>query len=533
MQETQASFQTHSPCDKCGSSDAKAVYDDGHGYCFACETYFGGEDEETQQASDGSPFAQVQDTGSKVCQDLYSQGQTQALKARGITADTARHFGYRVGAGRHLAPYYRNGKLVALKTRDAQKNFSIVGQGQKLPLFGQQLQSKGKRLFVTEGELDALSLSQALGNKWPVVSVPNGAKSAPEAIRRELEYVMGFEAVVFMFDQDDPGLEAAKQCADLLEPGTAYIASISEKDASDMLTQGKLKELVSAAWNAPVYRPDGIKSAKDLFDLIASEDKIEAIEYPFGFLNEKTRGMRKGELVTITAGSGMGKSAFVRELAHHLIKEDERVGLLFLEESIKRTLLGLTSIELNTPLHIDRSNIQVSALRAAYNKLFASGGVFVYDHFGSVTLEHVLAKLRYLARGEQCSWIIIDHLSIMVSGLDVPDERKAIDIIMTKLRTFVEETGVGMVLVSHLRRPEGNKGFEDGAQVSLNSLRGSHSIGQLSDMVIGLERDQQSESQETVVRVVKNRFTGDTGRAGSLMYNTTTGRLESLDAVGF
>ena len=121
----------------------------------------------------------------------------------------------------------------------------------------------------------------------------------------------------------------------------------------------------------------------------------------------------------------------------------------------------------------------------------------------------------------------------MVSGLDVPDERKAIDLIMTKLRTVVEETGVGMLLVSHLRRPEGNKGFEDGAQVSLNSLRGSHSIGQLSDMVIGLERDQQSQSNETVVRVVKNRFTGATGKAGSLMYNEETGRLESIDAVGF
>jgi twinkle protein len=531
MQETQASFQTHSACEQCGSSDAKGIYEDGHAYCFACETYFGGNDEES--ISEGNPFAKIQATDNKEAQALYAQGKAQALKTRGITQETCKHFGYRVGNGKHLAPYRVNGKIVALKTRDADKNFSVVGDGKKLPLFGQHLQSKGKKLFVTEGELDALSLSQALGNRWPVVSVPNGAKSAPEAIRRELEYVMNFESVVFMFDQDAPGLEAAKACADLIEPGKAHVATLPLKDANQMLQEGQLKELVKAAWDAPVYRPDGIVAAKDLYELVASEDRVDSTAYPYDFMNEKTKGMRKGELVTITAGSGMGKSAFVRELAHHLVKEDERVGLLFLEENIKRTLTGLVSIELNKPLHIDREGVKQSDIRTAFNSVFGNGNVFVYDHFGSVSLEHIIAKLRYLAHGEQCSWIIIDHLSIMVSGLDVPDERKAIDVIMTRLRTFVEETGVGMLLVSHLRRPMGDKGFEEGAQVSLNSLRGSHSIGQLSDMVIGLERDQQSDSNETIVRVVKNRFTGATGRAGSLMYNEATGRLETMDAVGF
>jgi twinkle protein len=531
MQETSASFQTHSSCEACGSSDAKAIYDDGHAYCFSCNKYYGGENQEPDSIP--TEFSKTTTSNNQAAQAVYSQGKIQELKSRNISADTARHFGYKVGNGKHLAPYYKNGKLVALKTRDQNKNFSVVGEGSKLPLFGQSLQSKGKKLFVVEGELDALSLSQALGNKWPVVSVPNGAKSAPDAIRRELEYIMNFETVVFMFDEDKPGQEAVAQCAELLEPGKAHVAHLPLKDASEMLKNNRVKELIKAAWDAPVYRPDGIVAAKDLFHLVATEDKVSSVPYPYEFMNDKTKGLRKGELVTITAGSGIGKSAFVREIAHHLLTQGDKVGLLFLEESIKRTITGLVSIDINKPLHIDRSGVEVSQIRKSFDNLFSNGNCFVYDHFGSVTFEHVLAKLRYLAHGEQCNWIIIDHLSIMVSGLDVPDERKAIDLIMTKLRTFVEETGVGMLLVSHLRRPEGNKGFEDGAQVSLNSLRGSHSIGQLSDMVIGLERDQQSQSNETVVRVVKNRFTGATGKAGSLMYNEETGRLESIDAVGF
>jgi twinkle protein len=97
---------------------------------------------------------------------------------------------------------------------------------------------------------------------------------------------------------------------------------------------------------------------------------------------------------------------------------------------------------------------------------------------------------------------------------------------MTYLRTLVEETGVGLFLVSHLRRPEGDKGHEQGAKTSLSQLRGSHSIAQLSDMVIGLERDQQGKNPNvTTLRVLKNRFSGETGLAGYLEYDRDTGRL--------
>jgi len=531
MQATQdssanASFLTHIPCNKCGSSDAGALYDDGHTFCFSCEQY-GVADEEEEPDSSTNPFTKVQTKNSTEAEVVYAQGQAQALKARGISADTARHFGYRVNSTHQLAPYYRNGKLVAIKTRNKDKEFRVIGDGSNLPFFGQNLQSKGKRLFVVEGEIDALSLSQALGNKWPVVSVPQGAQSAPKAVRRELEWLQNFEEVVFCFDGDKPGQDAAAACAEIMEPGRAFVAQLPLKDANEMLLAGRVKDLVSAVWNAPQYRPDGIIAAKDLWEVVSRQEAAPAIDYPFAGLNDKTRGMRKGELVTVTAGSGIGKSAFVRECAHHLIQKGERVGYIALEESVKRTALGLIGIELNKLLHIDAQNVKKSELKSAFDNVFGSDSVYLYDSFGSIAVDNIVNKIRYLAKGLECSWIILDHISILISGLDIADERKAIDVCMTRLRTLVEETGIGMLLVSHLRRPEGNKGFEDGLQVSLNSLRGSHSIGQLSDIVLGLERDQQGEDKNTTkVRVVKNRFTGETGEACSLTYDQNTGRLK-------
>jgi twinkle protein len=123
-------------------------------------------------------------------------------------------------------------------------------------------------------------------------------------------------------------------------------------------------------------------------------------------------------------------------------------------------------------------------------------------------------------------YVVLDHLSIVVSGLGDGDERRMIDNTMTKLRSLVEETKIGMILISHLKRPEG-KGHEDGATTSLAQLRGSASIAQLSDMVIGLERNQQDpeNANQTVVRVLKNRFSGETGVATALRYDTETGAL--------
>jgi twinkle protein len=101
---------------------------------------------------------------------------------------------------------------------------------------------------------------------------------------------------------------------------------------------------------------------------------------------------------------------------------------------------------------------------------------------------------------------------------------------MTSLRSLVEETQAAMFVVSHLRRPDGDRGHEEGASTSLAQLRGSHSIAQLADAVIGMERNQQGDApNELVLRVLKNRFTGDTGIAGTLRYFKESGRLAEFN----
>jgi len=458
-------------------------------------------------------------------------GEIKALEKRGITEETARKFGYRVGSynGKpvQIAPYFNEeGHMVAQKIRFPNKDFTVLGSLKEAGLFGQHLWGQGgRKIVVTEGEIDALSVSQAQGNKWPVVSIPNGAQGAERSCRKSLEWLETFDEVIFMFDMDDPGREAARACAQLLTPGKAKLATLPLKDPNECLQKGKVDAIIQAIWNARAYRPDGIVSGGELWDDIVKIEVNESIPYPWDGLNEKLLGIRDAELVTVTAGSGIGKSAVVREIAHSLLKRGETVGMIMLEESTKRTALGLMGIEIDKPLHITRDGVEEAELRAAFEATVGNGHCYLYDHFGSTEVDNLLARVRYLAKALGCRRIILDHLSIVVSGLEGDDERKLIDRAMTMLRTLVQETGISLFLVSHLKRPEG-KGHEEGAKTSLAQLRGSAAIAQLSDAVIGLERDQQGEDPNvTTIRVLKNRFTGQTGEACHLRYNPLTGRL--------
>ena len=226
----------------------------------------------------------------------------------------------------------------------------------------------------------------------------------------------------------------------------------------------------------------------------------------------------------------MGKSQMTRELTHYLLRNTEdRIGVLALEEDIAKTTMGIMSVEANKPLHLD-PNITREEQRKYWEATMGDDRFALLDHWGSTQEDNLLGRIRYMAKGLDCKWIVLDHLSIVVSDQENPDERKAIDSIMTKLRSLVQETGVGLFLVSHLKRPQGGKGHEDGAVVSLSDLRGSAAIAQLSDMVIGLERDQQHDDPEvrntTTVRVLKNRFVGLTGACCYLYYDHLTGRMK-------
>ena len=539
-------IESHLPCPDCGSSDALATYSDGHSFCYSCEKHTRGSGEESIQrpsrrAQNNAPVSEYKVT-SDASSDLISAGEYREIRRRHITKETCRKFGVKTFLDANenpflVFPYMNEGQVSGQKIKGIHKNFYV--RGKIRGLFGEHLfkAGGGDRLCITEGELDCMSLYQCLltGSETkrrdrPVVSIPNGAAAAKKAIQESYEFISKYDMIILMFDQDEQGQKAAFEVAKILPPGRVYIANLPLKDASDMLVAGRKDELTQAYWNAKEYRPKGIVDAnsEELWEEIQNETEVESTPYPWPSVNKLTLGLRKRELVTITSGTGMGKSTFTRELAHHLQSIGKKVGMIMLEENMSTTVRSLMGIELCKPLNVDRKAASMEEQRAAFEKV--TENVSLYEGFGGMSLAQMEEAIRYLATAKECDFIIFDHISIAIAALGEGNERQQIDNIVTRLRSVVDETKVGLIMVSHLSRTD-KKPHEEGGQISLSNLRGSHSIPQISDVVIGLERNQQCVVNPNIVdvRILKNRFAPMTGITGSLLFRPWEGRLRCVE----
>jgi len=265
--------------------------------------------------------------------------------------------------------------------------------------------------------------------------------------------------------------------------------------------------------------------------LISVDETASAVSWPYSMLNERLMGLRKKELICLASGSGCGKTTFCKEVAYHLMMSGQKVGLISLEEAPKRTLLGLVGIHLNKNLLIDRSQASDQEVIEGFDDLFNDRTCVLYDSFGVSSVETICQRIQYMARALDCDFIILDHVTMLTANM--VDERRELDKCVTQFRTLVQELDIGMIMVSHLTRPSG-RGHEDGAAVSLSQLRSSHSLAQLSDAAIGLQKDPDDpDSDFRMVRVLKNRFSGSIGDAGTLFYQRDTGRLIEAQLVEF
>lgn len=525
---------THQPCDDCGSSDALCINYDESTFCHSCRKY-------THPPLDASGIAvRVPEkplTGSEGFDSTLELLATQnfvGVPERGLSVATMKTYGVVIKNGQVVYPYFdptEPTSPVAAKLRYPDKRFQTSGEWGGGGLFGQQLFPKGgKYVTLTEGEYDALAAFQMMGSKYPVVSIKNGAGSALKDCKANYEWLDSFETIVVCFDADEQGVKAADDVGQLFGGKAKIVKHLGGyKDACDYLMANKPQLFNDAFWKAEKYVPDGIVNAASLWDEVNTPMETAEVVYPFKGINALTYGIRPAELVTVTAGSGLGKSQFLREVVWATLQQTQfNIGLLFLEESIRKTALSIMSLAANKQLHLPTTVSTEEERREAFDATLADERLYLLDHFGSTDVDNIVGRVRYMAKALDCRYVFLDHVSIVVSAQSNLDERKALDEIMTKLRMLVQETGIALFVVSHLRRPD-NKGHEEGAATSLSQLRGSASIAQLSDIVLGLERDGQADDiivrNTTAVRVLKNRFSGETGRCADLYFDSTTGRM--------
>lgn len=521
MESADAHFVQKEPCPKCGSRDNLARYSDGHGYCFGCEHYEPSPDAEANQDK----------AVSEKRQQEFLSGKPMAISKRSLHEETCRKFGYTVG--RHhdkpvqIASYRRDGRIAAQKVRYPGKDFSVRGNLKEAGLFGQHLWQGGRRVVVTEGEIDCLSVAQAQGNKWPVVSIPNGAHGAKKALARELEWLEQFDEVVLMFDMDEPGQDAARECVALFTPGKCKIAHLPLKDPNEMLKAGRGEEIIRAIFNARLYRPDGIVTFGDIRELALAQ-VAQGLPWWLPELNELTYGRRYGEVYAFGAGTGVGKTDwFTQEIVNTAITLNEKVAAFYLEQPPAETGKRVAGKLAGKRFHVPDGTWTQDELVEAFDRIEATGSVFLYDSFGSTEWDVIKAKMKYLVHTEGVKHVFLDHLTALAAAEE--DEKKALERIMAEIAGFAQEHNVCFYFISHLATPEG-KPHEEGGRVMIRHFKGSRAIGFWSHFMFGLERNQQAEDeverQTTIFRCLKDRLSGQaTGKVIRLGYDAIKGFL--------
>jgi len=503
-----------------------------------------------------------------------SLADVQALKSfdvpeRGIRKETLERFGVKVALSEkdgltpeavYFPSYNQKGKIVGYakqdltKTKEEKGHWSTIGGvviGNKM--FGQNVAESQNRkrnnLVVTEGQWDCLSVFQSLvdnvkGTKYEgieplVVSIPMGTANAVEAILHNESYVQSHDALTIYFDDDHctpaeaakkivKGHEAREAVANALVGSGLSLFTVTPedgfKDASDYLQAGKSDALAKLVqFGRRPYSSEKIVKAVDLSLEELLEPRPEGIYVnSFPKLMDKLHGFRTRELVLLTSPSGVGKSTVCSIFASAFMDKGEKLGMIYLEETNKETIQRLIASKLKVNyLEFKNDPLKVASrerIEAAYKEIVENDQLVMLGHFGSLPVSELMAKIKHMHLVEGCKFIVLDHLSLVISGSAVKDERKELDMVMTELAAFCAANDVCIIAVSHINRSAAEQfkapKLKDGeepkpywVQVTKEMMRGSAALEQLSFIIIGLEPEINPDRSRGRVRltVLKNR----------------------------
>jgi len=571
----------------CASSDANQIYEDFSSFCFSCKkprpenywnenhSHFKKEwkqrkpmtDEEIEEIIDTSdtgfsvvgnspnsfnrlkPLTEEEIVRQRIkteteVKEIYEEYGTHGWKDRRVYKAVAEHYGVKATVtvdGEPDAYYFPEkvndqGVPESYSCRTLPKVFRSIGDVTK-EVFGLHLYSSGKRVIITEGHVDAMAIQSAsfkkYGRFYPIVSL--GSSSCLDNLVANRTKLRMFDEIIFWPDNDSEGQGAAiiPEVAKILGYDKVKIVDCkSYGDASDVWSANKEPDILYRfIWNASPYTPASVMTGAKLWDALVEYNKIESVPYPefMSGINAKTKGMRFGDITLFISGTGSGKSSLVREIAWHILQTTgDKLGINALEEGPAETARKMAGLALSK--NPAKDEIPLEELKVGFDMVFGGDKVLVLDHQGSISDGTIMDHLEFMCLSG-CKYIIIDHITILASeGAGGLTGNEAVDKIMNDLLKVAKKHNVWIGLISHLRKTGGEgKSFEEGKLPSMDDIKGSGSIKQISMDIIAFSRDMGNDDEVVrntiLTKVLKCRYTGLTGPSGNIKYTYDTGRL--------
>lgn len=505
------------PCGK--SSDAFAVYANGSTHCFSCNSsYF--------------KKSQMIEENTKTIKGETIEEPTQSVPTTPLNLKQV-NVSYRSHSAQLLHKYnvrtfkkddttdlfcvdyaWPNG---VIQRRAFPKRIFYVGDVKPTAdLFLSDVFGPGsaKTCTITEGCEDALSVIEMFGDKYPAYSV-RSASTAVADCKAKYDLLMSFDKIVLCFDDDEPGRTAADRVAQIFPFGkVAIVNKKKHKDANAYHMAGDVDEYRRIWWNAKPYVPENIVSTFFQFEEILREPTPPALfAYPWPDMQKMTRGIRTKELTLIKGLEGIGKTEVIGRLEIEALRTtDYNIGVIHLEEPIKRTLQRIATYQLLTPVHLSDEFTPDAVVSAVKELAQKDNRIYFYKTFGANSIDGVLNQIRWLVAACNCRAIFLDHITRIVTGMQGNDDTKDLDYVSTKLAQIADELDCAIIAISHVN--------DDG------KTRGSRNITKESATVIHIERDLLSADpvarNTTCFILEKNRWASATGPAGSVFFDDLT-----------
>lgn len=508
-------LDAHQPC-PCGkSSDAYSTYSDGHGHCFSCNKSF------QPKRNDGETSDLTIEEPKNATYEFHPH--------RSISRQTFEFYNVHTqfvdGEPTKVGFIYPNN---AVKFRTfKEKEFHSVGPMAEAGLFGVNFFDIGSKqsITITEGEYDALAVYEICHGNTAAVSV-RSASSAKRDCTRDYDYINSFSKIILAFDNDEPGQSAARSVASLFDFNKVYHVKLNRhKDANAYLEAGEAEEFYEAWKNARRYSPDNIMSTFAEFARSLKQTKEDRLAtYPHEGLQNALYGLYRGDSIVFKGDEGIGKTEIFRLLEHHILKTTNcNIGILHLEEDNGTTVKALAGYELKSPTVLPDSTYSDEDIIGAIRKLTKDDErrIHIHSSFDVEDENAILDNIRYLVSAAGCDFIFLDHISWLATGQDDDDERKKLDRISQRLKLLAKELRFCLIMISHVN--------DNG------KTRGSRNITKVANTVIHLHRDLTADSEiernTTHLVVEKARLGGNTGPAGSLVFDKSTYTLREVEKV--
>ena len=508
------------PFEDCGSSDAFNWNDDGYGFCHSCGESYPNKHKLPvfDWAKQSYPLKRRENVMMKEVKGVTYDD------IRGIDPEVCKLYGIQIQTdadGNPVRYAYKYPHTVKYRAFDDKSKTWIKDKGVGMNhLFGPEFNSNSSnKLYVTEGEFDAASLYQILGQKFFVKSLPS-ASIGEKFIKQNYKYLDSFKEIIYAGELDDAGRRSAERLYESFPTKLYYVPMSKYKDANEFLMAGDGEELKWPALKPQRYSPDNFFcSDEELAQAIRTENPYSYTPTGHAGLDDKIRGIVKGGLTFLKAPRGTGKTEVIRYFETGLLRNpDTRIALLHMEEMRSTTYRAMATYHLgvNVRTKDDAQENNVSEDDVVKAALEATQGerTIVFEMRSHDDPLKLLEYTRLASTVYGAEYIFVDHVQRLayLSQTGVDGATSVLTSLGARMAQLSKELNIGVVFISQVN--------DDGRTKYASSLEEEAII------CIKIERDVENEDvtvQNTTDFIVdKNRPFARLGRAGSVYYDPET-----------